>query len=59
MKRAIEVELGDIVGDERVTGWFLDGRGRVMIEHGDGKIRRYELPPGAGPPGTGAGALGV
>lgn len=34
------VEIGDFVGDEKVSGWFIDGRGRVNLEYG-GRWNRH------------------
>jgi hypothetical protein len=31
--QAREIELGDVYRDQRVTGWYFNGRGRVMIEY--------------------------
>src|SRR5262245_37560830 len=31
--KAADVELGDMIEGQRVTGWFIDGKGRFMIEY--------------------------
>jgi hypothetical protein len=43
-KRADEVEIGDTYQGERITGWFFNGRGKVMIESG---WRWHTLSPSA------------
>lgn len=34
IKRARDVELGDAINGEKVTGWYLGANGKIWIEHG-------------------------
>lgn len=39
-KRAGDIEIGDTVHGQRVSGWFYDAKGRMMLEYG-GRWNRH------------------
>lgn len=41
--KAEDIELGDYIEGQRVTGWYFDGRGAAMIEYG-GRWHRHRGP---------------
>lgn len=40
--KAMDVEIGDVLihNGERVTGWFVNGNGKMVLEHG-GRYHTY------------------